>query len=128
MIYQVLEEMRLALEGLLEPEIIEEVQGNVEILQIFRSSRLGNIAGCIVRKGVITRDDPVRLTRDGRMIHEGKLDSLRRVKDDAREVKEGFECGVRIEGYNDVKVGDFIESIKRTKRARTLDESSTKKQ
>jgi len=127
-IYQVLEEMRLALEGLLEPEIIEEVQGNVEILQIFRSSRLGNIAGCIVRKGVITRDDPVRLTRDGRMIHEGKLDSLRRVKDDAREVKEGFECGVRIEGYNDVKVGDFIESIKRTKRARTLDESSTKKQ
>jgi len=119
-IYQVIEDMRLALEGMLEPEIHEEVQGNAEILQIFRSSKLGNIAGCMVRSGVIRRDDPVRLVREGRMIYEGKLSSLRRVKEDVREVKEGFECGIRIHGYNDIKVGDVIESFRKVETKRTL--------
>ncbi len=123
-IYQVIEEMRLALEGLLEPEILEEVQGSAEVLQIFRSSKLGNIAGCMVRSGMVRREDPVRLVREGRMIYEGKLDSLRRVKDDVREVKDGFECGLRIQGYNDVKIGDFIESFRKVEKARTLDESN----
>lgn len=123
-IYQVIEEMRLALEGMLDPEILEEVQGSVEILQLFRSSRLGNIAGCIVRSGRIRREDPVRLIRDGRMIYEGKIDSLKRVKEDVREVKEGFECGLRIQGYDDIKIGDFVESFRKVEKARTLDESS----
>ena len=119
-IYQVIEEMRLALEGMLEPEINEEAMGKTEILQIFRSSKLGNIAGCIVRSGLVRRDDPVRLIRDGKMIHEGKLDSLKRVKDDVREVKEGFECGLRIQGFGDIQVGDIVESYRKVAKKRRL--------
>ena len=123
-IYQVIEQMKLALEGLLDPEITEETQGTAEILQLFRSSKLGNIAGCIVRNGVIRREDPVRLIRDGRIIYEGKLDSLKRIKEDAKEVKEGFECGLRIQGYGDIKVGDMVESFRKVEKARTLDDVS----
>ncbi|MGE4633028.1 MAG: translation initiation factor IF-2 [Planctomycetota bacterium] len=124
-IYEVLDETRLALEGMLSPDVTEEVQGSVEILQLFRSSKLGNIAGCIGRTGVLTRNDKVRLTRDGIVVHEGKLASLKRVKDDIKEVREGFECGVVIQGYNDVKPGDIIESIKVTETSRKFDESET---
>lgn len=122
-IYQILEEMKLSLEGLLDPELYEEGQASAEVQEVFTSSRLGRIAGCIVRRGVLRRDDPVRLIRDGKVIYEGKLDSLKRFKDDVKEVKEGFDCGCRIAGYNDVKVGDFIESHKILKKARTLDQS-----
>ena len=123
-IYEILEDMRQALEGMLSPEVSEELQGNVEILNLFKSSKLGNIAGCMVRKGIITRDDKVRLIRDGVLVHEGKLASLKRVKDDAKEVREGFECGLVIKGYNDIKVGDFLESYKVIKTTRKLGETN----
>ncbi len=121
-IYKAIEEMRLALEGMLEPEIHEENQGSAEILAIFSSSKLGKIAGCMIRSGVVRRDDPVRLLRAGVMIHEGKLDSLKRVKDDAKEVKEGFECGMRIQGFSDIQIGDFIESYKKIETKRKLED------
>jgi translation initiation factor IF-2 len=123
-IYQVIEQMKLALEGMLEPEITEEVQGSAEVLQLFKSSKLGTIAGCMVRSGTIRREDPVRLVRDGKMIYEGRLESLRRVKDDVREVKEGFECGLRIQGYDDVKVEDRIESYRKVEKPRVLGEGT----
>ncbi|MEM7168507.1 MAG: translation initiation factor IF-2, partial [Planctomycetota bacterium] len=122
-IYQIIEEMKLSLEGLLDPELYEEAQATVEVQEVFTSSRLGKIAGCIVRSGVFRREDPVRLAREGKIIYEGKLDSLKRFKDDTKEVKEGFECGCRIAGYSDIKVGDSIESYKILKKARTLDQS-----
>ena len=121
-IYKAIEEMRFALEGMLEPEVHEENQGSAEILAIFSSSKLGKIAGCMIRSGVVRRDDPVRLLRAGVMIHEGKLDSLKRVKDDAKEVKEGFECGMRIQGFSDIQIGDFIESYKKIETKRKLED------
>jgi len=125
-IYEILDEMRTALEGLLAPDIAEEVQGTVEIQAIFKSTKLGNIAGCIGRSGVLMRDDKVRLIRDGVLVHEGRLASLRREKDDAKEIREGFECGLVIEGYRDIEVGDVIESIKVIKTSRKLDESEAR--
>ncbi|MEE2883340.1 MAG: translation initiation factor IF-2 [Planctomycetota bacterium] len=122
-IYEILDEMRSALEGMLAPDVAEEVQGSVEILQLFKSSKLGNIAGCIGRTGVVTRNDKVRLVRDGIVIHEGKLSSLKRVKDDVKEVRESFECGVVIQDYNDIKPGDIIESIKIIETSRSFDEA-----
>ncbi len=124
-IYEVLDETRRALEGMLAPSVAEEVQGSIEILKLFRSSKLGNIAGCIGRTGVLTRNDKIRLVRDGVVVHEGKLDSLKRVKDDVKEVREGFECGVVIQGYNDVKPGDIIESIKIIETSRKFDVSES---
>jgi len=125
-IYEILDEMKVALEGMLTPDVAEEVQGKVEIQAIFKSTKLGNIAGCIGRSGVVTRDDKVRLIRDGVMVYEGKLDSLRREKDDVKEVREGYECGIVIKGYRDIEVGDFIESIKVIETQRTLDESEVR--
>lgn len=122
-IYQLLEEIKLSLEGLLDPELYEEVQGSVEVQKLYKSSRLGNIAGCIVKSGTFRRDDKVRLIREGKIIYTGELDSLKRFKDDAKEVKEGFECGCRIAKYNDLKEGDIIESFKILKKARTLADS-----
>jgi translation initiation factor IF-2 len=110
-IYKVLDDIRSALEGTLEPEEVEEVKGHLEVRQVFRISRTGNIAGCYVKDGIIERADILRLIRDDMVIYEGgRIDSLRRHKDDVREVKEGFECGVKIQGYEDVKVGDIIEA------------------
>jgi translation initiation factor IF-2 len=108
---------------MLEPEISEEAQGAAEVLQLFKSSKLGTIAGCMVRSGTIRREDPVRLIRAGKVIHEGRLESLRRVKDDVREVKEGFECGMRILGYDDVQVEDRIESFRKVEKRRFLGEA-----
>ena len=125
-IYEIIDDMRTALEGLLSPDIAEEVQGTVEIQAIFKSTKLGNIAGCIGRSGVMTRDDKVRLIRDGVMVHEGSLASLRREKDDVKEIREGFESGVVIDGYRDIEVGDVIESIKVIKTSRKLDESEAR--
>jgi translation initiation factor IF-2 len=125
-IYEILDDMRKALEGMLAPDISEEVQGKVEIQAIFKSTKLGNIAGCIGRQGIVTRDDKIRLLRDGEVLHEGRLASLRRDKDDAKEIREGFECGIVIKGFNDVQVGDFIESVKVIKTTRTLEESEAR--
>jgi len=122
-IYEIIEDMRQALEGMLSPDITEELQGSAEILNLFKSSKLGNIAGCMVRSGIVTRDDKIRLVRDGILVHEGKLASLKRVKDDAKEVREGFECGLVVKGYNDIKIGDFIESYKVIETSRKLGEA-----
>ncbi len=125
-IYEIIDDMRKALEGMLAPDVTEEVQGKVEIQAIFKSTKLGNIAGCIGRQGIVTRDDKIRLLRDGEMLHEGRLASLRRDKDDAKEIREGFECGIVIQGFKDIQVGDIIESIKVIKTTRTLEESEAR--
>src|SRR5205823_2188889 len=119
-IYELEESLRATLEGKLAPEARESILGHAEILQVFRSTKLGNIAGCRVRDGLIRRDAQVRLARDGIVVWEGRIGSLRREKDDAREVKEGFECGIRLEGYDDVKEGDVIEAFTVEQVARTL--------
>ena len=120
-IYRVKEEIERALIGMLKPEEREVVTGHAEVRRIFRISRLGNIAGCYVTDGTIARNNQVRLVREGAVIHEGRLASLKREKDDAREVREGFECGIHIDSYNDIKEGDVIESFAIEKIQRTLD-------
>lgn len=119
-IYELEQDVRAILEGKLSPEAREQILGHAEILQVFRSAKLGNIAGCRVRDGVIRRDAKARLSRDGVVVWEGAIGSLRREKDDAREVKEGFECGIRLEGYDDLKDGDVIEAFQVEQVARTL--------
>jgi len=119
-IYELEEEVRSILEGKLAPESREQILGHAEVLQVFRSAKLGNIAGCRVRDGVVKRDARARLARDGVVVWDGAIGSLRREKDDAREVKEGFECGIRLEGYDDVKQGDVIEVYGVEQIARTL--------
>ncbi len=109
-IYKTLEDIELALQGMLDPEYKEVVIGQAEVRDTFKVSRLGTVAGCYVTSGVIVRDALVRLLRDGVVIYEGKLSSLKRFKDDAKEVKQGFECGMMVENYNDIKVGDVIEA------------------
>ncbi|MCC6794934.1 MAG: translation initiation factor IF-2 [Candidatus Hydrogenedentes bacterium] len=120
-IYEAIEEVRLALEGMLAPEAKEVVTGHVEIRQVFRSSALGNIAGCYVLDGEIARTSLVRLTRDGVVVHEGKLDSLKRMKDDAKSVSAGFECGIKLDKYEDIKPGDVIEAYRIESVKRTLE-------
>ncbi|MFN0057467.1 MAG: translation initiation factor IF-2 [Planctomycetota bacterium] len=119
-LYQLGDDMHQALEGLLSPELSEEIMATVEIRQVFKSSKLGNIAGCMVKSGAIRRDNPVRLIRDGSIVYQGKLASLKRGKDDASDVKEGFECGLVITDYDDIKVGDVVESFRIVKKARKL--------
>lgn len=108
-IYDVVDDVRKAMEGLLEPTLKENYLGRAEVLQPFTVSKVGTIAGCKVVDGKIVRNAHVRLLRDNVIIHEGKLSSLKRFKDDAKEVAKGFECGMGIEGYNDIKIGDVIE-------------------
>ena len=120
-IYQVVDDMRAAMEGLLAPERLEKVVGHAEIRAIFRSSKAGNIAGCFVTDGVISRSAKLRLVRDGKVVHSGELGSLRRIKDDVREVKAGFECGLTIANYNDIKEGDKLEFFQVEMVKRTLD-------
>jgi translation initiation factor IF-2 len=108
-IYKVTEDLRAALEGLLEPEDVEEAIGQAEVKELFRASRVGTIAGCAVTDGKITRTAQVRLVREGTIVWTGRIGSLRRFKDNVQEVEEGLECGVVLEGYQDVKVGDVLE-------------------
>lgn len=109
-IYNILEDIEKAMVGLLDPEYEEVVTGQAEVRNIFKLSKVGTIAGCYVSDGVINRDSLVRIIRDGIVIYEGKMASLRRFKDDVKDVKEGFECGITIENYNDIKEGDIIEA------------------
>jgi translation initiation factor IF-2 len=109
-IYDCLEEMEAALKGMLAPKFTENVLGHAEVRQTFRVSGVGTICGCYVKDGKIVRSASVRLVRDGIVIYEGKIDSLKRFKDDAKEVAEGFECGIGLEKYNDIKEGDVIEA------------------
>ncbi|MGH3358375.1 MAG: EF-Tu/IF-2/RF-3 family GTPase, partial [Nocardioidaceae bacterium] len=111
-IYQAIEEIEQALKGMLKPEYEEVGLGTAEIREVFRSSRFGTIAGCLVMGGVIRRNARARLLRDSVVVADNlSIASLRRVKDDASEVREGFECGLTLRGFNDIKVGDVIESF-----------------
>ena len=119
-IYEAVEEVRAAMEGLLAPEKKEVILGEAEVRQIFKIAKVGTVAGCFVRSGVIPRTAKVRVIRDGVEVYDGSLASLKRFKDDVREVREGFECGIGIENFNDVKVGDVIEAYKIEEVARSL--------
>ena len=119
-IYKALEDVKAALLGLLSPDLTEEIIGAAEVRQIFNVSKVGTIAGCFVSSGTIKRGSAVRLIRDGVTVYESKLSSLKRFKDDAREVASGYECGMAIEGYNDIKAGDVIEAYEVVEVARSL--------
>lgn len=120
-LYEVLDQMRELMEGGLAPEFHEELTGHAEIRRIFRSSKLGNIAGCMILDGKVNRNDRCRLMRDDTVVWTGALASLRREADDTKEVREGFECGIVLKGYNDIKEGDIIETFKMIEVKRTLD-------
>ena len=119
-IYNAISEVKSALEGLLSPLISEEVTGTIEIRDTFKVPKSGTVAGCYVLDGKITRNNKIRLIRDGIVIHEGSIGNLRRFKDDVREVDAGYECGLNIENYNDIKVGDIIEAFKLVETKKTL--------
>ena len=108
-IYNVVDDVKLAMEGLLAPTLVEKVIGQAEVRQTFRISKAGTIAGCMVTQGVVRRNASARLLREGSVIWSGKVSSLKRFKDDVREVKEGFDCGIGLEGENDLKEGDIVE-------------------
>ena len=120
-IYDATNDIKAALEGLLEPDKVEQALGSVEVRKIFKVSKIGNIAGCYVKSGKILRNSLVRLIRDSVVLYDGKIATLRVVKDDAKEVKAGFECGIRIAGFDDIKAGDIIESYEIQHIARTLE-------
>jgi translation initiation factor IF-2 len=124
-IYEAVDEVRAALEGLLKPESKETVLGDAHVLQLFKVSKVGTIAGCVVRNGTISRSAKVRVVRDGVQVYDGTLASLKRFKDDVKEVKEGLECGIGIENFNDLKVGDVIESYRVEEVKRTLGSSAS---
>ena len=119
-IYNAISEVKSALEGLLSPLISEEVTGTIEIRDTFKVPKSGTVAGCYVLDGKITRNNKIRLIRDGIVIHEGGIGNLRRFKDDVREVDAGYECGLNIENFNDIKVGDIIEAFKLIETKKTL--------
>ena len=109
-IYKAVEEMEAAMKGMLDPEYEEKILGTADIRQIFKFSKVGNIAGCSVSDGIIKRDAQARVIRDGVVIYDGKVGSLQREKDSVKEVKKGYECGITIDGFNDIKIGDTIEA------------------
>ncbi len=119
-IYNVIDDIKQILSGMLSPEIREEIIGLAQVRDVFRSSKLGAVAGCMVIEGSVKRNNPIRVLRDNVVIYEGELESLRRFKDDVNEVKQGIECGIGVKNYNDVKVGDQIEVFQRTEVKRTL--------
>jgi len=119
-IYQAIEEIDAALKGLLKPEFEEVELGTAEIRDVFRSSKIGNIAGCMVRSGIIRRNAKARLVRDGAVVADNvTISSLKRFKDDATEVREGFECGLTLGNYNNIQVGDIIETFEMREKVRT---------
>ncbi len=119
-IYDAINEVKSALEGLLSPILSEEVTGTIEIRDTFKVPKSGTVAGCYVLEGKITRNNKIRLIRDGIVIHEGGIGNLRRFKDDVKEVDAGYECGLNIENFNDIKVGDIIEAFKIIETKKTL--------
>jgi translation initiation factor IF-2 len=121
-IYKVTEELKAAMEGLLEPEEVEEALGQAEVLETFKASRVGMIAGCRITDGKVTRTAGARLIRDGTIVWTGRIGSLRRFKDDVQEVEEGLECGIVLEGFADIKVGDQLEFFETKQIEKTLEE------
>ncbi|HEY0930778.1 MAG TPA: translation initiation factor IF-2 [Gemmatimonas sp.] len=123
-IYEAVADVKAALEGMLRPEEREVVFGEAEVRETFKVPRIGTIAGCIVRSGIINRRGRVRVIRDGVEMYDGAISSLRRFKDDVNEVKEGYECGIGIENFNDLKIGDVFECYRTEEIARTLDQAA----
>ena len=119
-IYEVIDDVKAAMEGLLDPEIREDVMGHVEVREVFRAPKIGTIAGCYVTEGVVKRNANVRIVRDGVVIFEGNIDSLRRFKDDVNEVKMGTECGIGVVNYSDIKEGDQLEIFEKVEVKVTL--------
>jgi len=119
-IYQAIEEIKSAIEGMLSPDIEEKITCNVEVREVFKITKVGTVAGCMVLDGKITRNTSVRLIRDGIVVYTGELGSLKRFKDDAKEVATGYECGLNIVNYNDIKVGDILEGYEEVEVKRTL--------
>jgi translation initiation factor IF-2 len=120
-IYKITDELKAAMQGMLAPEEVEESLGMAEVRQLFRASRIGTIAGCHVTQGKITRAANIRVVRDGTIIYDGTISSLKRFKDDVREVEEGFECGITIENFQDVKEGDVLEAYETRQVERELE-------
>ena len=119
-IYELIDDVKNLLSGLLKPDISENITGNVEIREIFNVTKVGNIAGCMVKDGFISRKSNIRIIRDNIVVHKGKISSLKRFKEEVSEVKSGFECGVMIEDYSDIKVGDIIETFEEISKNRQL--------
>ena len=119
-IYKAIEEIKAAMEGMLSPDVVEEIIGTAEIRETFNISKVGTIAGCYVTSGMIKRSSKIRIIRDGIVIHTGELGSLKRFKDDVKEVKNNYECGLNIERYNDIKEGDVVEAYEEKEVARKL--------
>ena len=119
-IYELIDDVKNLLSGLLKPDISENITGNVEIREVFNISKVGNIAGCMVKDGYISRKSQIRILRDNIVIHKGEISSLKRFKEEVSEVKTGFECGVMIENYSDIKVGDIIETFEQVSTNRKL--------
>jgi translation initiation factor IF-2 len=119
-IYDAVDELKAAMSGMLAPEKREEVIGSAEIRTVFVASKIGTVAGCMVTSGQVTRSAHFRLLRDNVVVYTGELESLKRLKDDVREVKEGFECGIKLKNYNDIKEGDQLEFFEVKEIARTL--------
>ncbi|RME88659.1 MAG: translation initiation factor IF-2, partial [Candidatus Hydrogenedentota bacterium] len=127
-IYNVIDDITAAIEGMLSPDVDEEVIGEVEIRQIFKISSVGTVGGCMVTSGVVKRNSLVRVIRDGVVIYDGKLASLKRFQEDVAEVKEGFECGILIEGFNDIKPQDRLEVYEKVEKKRSIDELQSSEQ
>ncbi len=119
-IYDAIEDVKSAMEGMLSPDIKEEITGNLEVLETFKIPKVGTVAGCVVKEGKIKRTSKIRLIRDGIVIYSGELDSLKRFKDDVKEVTVGYECGLNIKNFNDIKIGDVIESYEEVEVKKTL--------
>jgi translation initiation factor IF-2 len=119
-IYELLDDLKDALSGMLAPELREEIVGIAEVRDVFRSPKFGAVAGCMVTEGTIYRSKKIRVLRDNVVIYEGELESLRRFKDDVQEVRNGFECGIGVRNYNDVREGDKIEVFDVKEIARSL--------
>ena len=119
-IYDAVDDVKAAINGMLTPEKKESVLGVVDVRNVFKISKIGTVAGCMVTDGLVRRDSSVRVVRAGVVIHTGELDSLKRFKDDVREVKAGFECGLSLKNFHDIQVGDQLEAFEVVEVARTL--------
>jgi len=119
-IYDAIEEIKSAMEGMLSPEIKEEITATIEVLEVFKITKVGTVAGCLVREGKVFRNNKVRLIRDGIVVYTGEISALKRFKEDVKEVGTNFECGMSIKNYNDIRIGDMIESYEETEVKKTL--------
>jgi translation initiation factor IF-2 len=119
-IYDAIEEIKSAMEGMLSPEIKEEITATIEVLEVFKITKVGTVAGCLVREGKVFRNNKVRLIRDGIVVYTGEISALKRFKEDVKEVGVNYECGISIKNYNDIRIGDIIESFEETEVKKTL--------